>query len=549
MPAIDANTSASALDMATEIFGPGFVIDGAVYSGDAGSSGTYSNGDTTNPGVLPSDSGVILSTGLVSNFANATGANNQDGGTSTDTAGIDGSTVFNTAAGAFTFDASILEVTFTPEPGQTSLNLEFRFYSEEYNEYVYSNFNDIALVQLDGVTQPISVGSGEISVNGINNAGTVNPSFGDQANDANPGNGVFDSANPNLYIDNTGGIFATEMDGFTVTLSLDIAVTPGVQQTLLIGIADVGDQLWDSSIVIASNNSPDATDNDPVAVDDTGIVLDGLVPETVDLLANDTDPNGQTLTITQINGVGVVANDMVTLNTGQTITLNSDGTITLVNTGENLGQSSFSYTVVDTDGNTDSAFVTFDAVPICFCAGTLIDTTRGPVPVEALGIGDQVLTHDDGPQPIRWIGHRQMAARCAATAPVVFEAGSMGNDWPLQVSPQHRLLQSGHLSELYFGSHEVLAAAIHLINGQTIRQKIGGRVEYFHLMFDRHQIISANGVPSESYQPGAYSLPGLEPVAREGLFDTFPALRLNPVAYSACARPSVKGQMAALLVA
>ena len=39
------NTSATALDMANEIFGSGMVVNSATYSGDVASSGTYSNGD------------------------------------------------------------------------------------------------------------------------------------------------------------------------------------------------------------------------------------------------------------------------------------------------------------------------------------------------------------------------------------------------------------------------------------------------------------------------------------------------------------------------
>ena len=241
MTLLNADTNASAVAMASEILGSGFTINSATYSGDSASSAIYTDGDTTNPGVLPSDTGVIFSTGNVSTFSNASGANNTAGGTTANTSGVDGNAAFDAAAGQSTFDASFLEINFTAEPGQTSINIEFRFYSEEYNEYVYSNFNDIALVQLNGVTQPISVGSGEISVNGINDAGTFNPGNGSEANDPNPGNGQFDSANPNLYIDNSTGAHATEMDGFTVTLSLDIPVTPGVTYDLMIGIADVGD--------------------------------------------------------------------------------------------------------------------------------------------------------------------------------------------------------------------------------------------------------------------------------------------------------------------
>lgn len=546
MPALNANTAATAVEMAAEILGNGFTIDSAIYFGDPAASGTYADGNTTNPNVLPSDTGVIFSTGAVANFANPTGANNQAGNTSTDTSGADGNAVFDAAAGSATFDAAYMEITFTPEPGQTSLNIEFRFYSEEYNEYVYSNFNDIALVQLDGVTQPISVGSGEISVNGINNAGAANPTFGNEANDPNPGNGQFDSANPNLYVDNTAGGFATEMDGFTVTLSLDIPVTPGVQQTLFIGIADVGDSSFDSSLVIASNNVADTSDTDPVATDDTGILTFGSNDKTVDLLANDTDPNGQTLTITQINGVNVVAGDFVTLNTGQTVELNGNGTITIVNASGALGETSFSYTIADTDGNTDSAFVTFDAQPICYCAGTMIETPYGPRAVEELKVGDVVLTRDNGLQPIRWVGVRSMVTS-PKSAPIRIAAGAMGNTQTLLVSPQHRLLVTGYRAELYFGHAEVLVAARHLVNGNDISKLEPGVTTYYHIMFDQHEIITANGAMSESFQPGAYSLPGLDAGAREELFEILPELRANPQAHVKAARQTVRGQAGMLL--
>ncbi len=41
------------------------------------------------------------------------------------------------------------------------------------------------------------------------------------------------------------------------------------------------------------------------------------------------------------------------------------------------------------------------AVPPCFAQGTLIDTDRGPRPVETLRPGDRLKTLDDGAQPIR----------------------------------------------------------------------------------------------------------------------------------------------------
>lgn len=557
MPALNTDTSATAVDMASEILGNGFTINSATYTGATGSSATFEDGDTTNPNVLPSDTGVIFSTGDVSDFAHASGPNNTATDTSSNTSGANGVSQFDTAAGGNTYDASYLEVNFTALPGQTTLSIEFRFYSEEYNEYVYSNFNDIALVQINGVTIPLSVGSGDISVNSINNAGVVNPSQGSEANDPNPGNGQFDSANPNLFIDNTGGAYATEMDGFTVTLSMDIPVTPGVAQTLLIGIADVGDSFYDSSIVIASNSQAIGADVDPEAVDDFGVNTWGINPKTVDVLANDTEPNGQTLTITQINGVDVVSGDSVTLATGQTVTLNPTGTITIVNGGGATGSASFSYTVSDPDGNTDSAFVGFTANPICFTVDTLIETPFGPRPVQTLKAGDFVLTQDNGPQQIRWTGKTDYELNntpdCQALRPIRIAKGSLGPDMPnrdILLSPRHQTLVKSPETMLFLGESEVLCAAEHLLHRDGITRDMAcNHVTYLHLLLDGHEILQADGLSAESLYPGTVALDGLANRARDEILMLFPQLRTAPQNFGPAARYVARKKEAQLLVA
>ena len=60
MPELTYNTGASALQMAQTIFGDGVTVTGASYTGDPDASAIYTDGDTISPGVVPSDTGVIL---------------------------------------------------------------------------------------------------------------------------------------------------------------------------------------------------------------------------------------------------------------------------------------------------------------------------------------------------------------------------------------------------------------------------------------------------------------------------------------------------------
>ncbi|MDO8885001.1 Hint domain-containing protein [Pseudotabrizicola sp.] len=184
--------------------------------------------------------------------------------------------------------------------------------------------------------------------------------------------------------------------------------------------------------------------------------------------------------------------------------------------------------------------------PPCYAAGTLIETATGLRLVEDLQEGDMVITLDHGLQPIRWIGRRTVSG-LEDWAPIRFMTGTMGNDRPLLVSPQHRMLVQGWKAELYFGQSEVLVAAKHLVNGDTIHCQPMDRVTYMHLLFDQHQLIFAEGAVSESLLPGDEMLRGNPAMQREILY-LFPELRLS----DACngwepARPLAQGRESRVL--
>ncbi len=512
-------TNVTAMQMANAMFGPSITIVNASYSGDAVSAGIYSNGLATSPGVTPSDSGVILSTGRVVDFTNTTGQVNQVSNRSTDTTGANGDAGLNSVAGVQTYDAAIFQATFVP--AGSVLTMQITFSSEEYLEYVGSGFNDAVGVWVNGQKATLTAGNGDISINNIN-----------------------PTSNSNLYVDNANDGYNTEMDGFTVTLTLKAPVIPGVNNTIKIGIADGGDASYDSNLLIAA----DSVQTQVVAVADSFSVSRGGTT-TLNLLGNDIESSGGTLTITHINGVAVFAGQTITLPSGLAVTVNANGTITIAaDYSDPLGVNSFTYEVTNTAGITDVGLVKGNTLP-CFVEGVRIATARGPVRVEDVQIGDLVLTLDEGYQPVRWHG-RRLVARPGALAAVHIPAGVFGDHGALAVSPQHRLYLSGWRAELYCGEGEVLVKAAHLVQAGRLRQdRPDVAVTYHHLLFDRHQIIQAEGMWTESYHPGPDTLAGHDPETRDELLTLFPELATDPAhGYGPVARPVATAKAAALLV-
>lgn len=163
--------------------------------------------------------------------------------------------------------------------------------------------------------------------------------------------------------------------------------------------------------------------------------------------------------------------------------------------------------------------------PPCFVAGTLIETETGPKPVELLEVGDRIVTRDRGLQSVLWTGHRR-ADGTSDYAPIRFSPGALGNDRELLVSPQHRMLITGWRAELFFGDDEVLVAAKHLVNGDTIHRMPMDQVDYHHFLCEDHEIVLAEGLLSESFHPGDYILMSDSGIRQE-LLALFP--ELNPM--------------------
>lgn len=188
---------------------------------------------------------------------------------------------------------------------------------------------------------------------------------------------------------------------------------------------------------------------------------------------------------------------------------------------------------------------------ICFLPGTVIATPEGPRAVETLEPGDRVQTRDHGAQPLVWRGETRLSGAelylNPHLRPIRIAAGALQGGRPdedLVVSPAHRLLlpAPGCLQ-----ADEVLVAAADLEDGRGIRRDYApGTVRYIHLMLERHEILTANGLPCESFHPGLADAQVLQWHARS-LEKAMPGLSGDPARYGEPARRCLSAGEAGIL--
>lgn len=194
---------------------------------------------------------------------------------------------------------------------------------------------------------------------------------------------------------------------------------------------------------------------------------------------------------------------------------------------------------------------------ICFTPGTAIATPDGPRDVSTLMEGDAVQTQDNGVSEILWIGRRIVSgARMKAhpdLRPIRLRAGALDKDVPdagLLVSPDHRMVLRGARARTLFNADEVLVKARDLLNDHTIvRAHQLTHVTYIHMMLEQHEIVFANGVPTESFHPASAALGTLRVEEQKRLLTRVPQVKGNPLAYGSYARRTLSASDAAILQA
>lgn len=311
----------SANALVNNIIGSGITFSNATYTGRAVAVGEF-NGAASNIGL---NSGIIITTGHINV---APGPNDNGGATHSN----NGPNIpeLETLAQSQTFDGAILEFDFVPQSDFVSFR--YVFASEEYNEYVCSEFNDAFAFFMTG---PGIVGAENlalvpstttpVTINTINN-GTVG-SLGSIANSP------CELGNSTYFVGNNQN--TVQYDGWTTVLTASRTVIPCQTYHIKLMIADGADDIFDSAVFLEENSFNAETFTVSVSTffnDST--VYEGCTDATVTISRPDADPTPLTVSYT-VGGTATPGVDYAAL----------PGTITIP-----ANQSSVSFTI---DGYAD----------------------------------------------------------------------------------------------------------------------------------------------------------------------------------------------------
>ena len=154
-----------------------------------------------------------------------------------------------------------------------------------------------------------------------------------------------------------------------------------------------------------------------------------------------------------------------------------------------------------------------------------IKTLTGEKPLGQIEIGDLVLTRDNGFQPVRWIG-----ALAAGSEPrqIVIRAAALGENVPcrdLRMALTQRVLNSAPVLTHTLEHSEALIRARDLLALDGVemcddRQAAAG----WQILLDRHELIMANDMWTETWQPEAAQLAQLPKPEREAVLTLCPKL-------------------------
>jgi hypothetical protein len=154
----------------------------------------------------------------------------------------------------------------------------------------------------------------------------------------------------------------------------------------------------------------------------------------------------------------------------------------------------------------------FEAAFSAFARGTLIQTTHGPVAIEDLLPGDEIMTAEYGPTRLLWVGSMTLVPKLDGPTPpearmtrVMPEAFGMGKPMTnMMFGPGARVLAPAARLRAQIGNEKILTPMHHLLDGHGVIEIVPPRpVSVYHLCLAKHATINAGGLSVESYHPGS----------------------------------------------
>lgn len=255
-------------DLVESLIGEGVTYDNVSFAGDRRGAGTATGFGAT----FGVDGGVLLSSGSVAGEDSNVIGPNQSDNMYTEFLRPGDADLDALVAPNPTLDATTLEFDFVADADQISF--QYVFGSEEYNEYVGSEYDDVFAFFVNGQNcATVGTPPQRVSVNTVN-AGLTGTEIGTNAQ--------FFVNNPVL-----APTHDTELDGFTRVLTCGAEVEPGATSHVKLSIADTSDRVLDSTVLIAAgtfsiNHVPTADDQQletpletPVDITLTGSDSDG----------------------------------------------------------------------------------------------------------------------------------------------------------------------------------------------------------------------------------------------------------------------------------
>ena len=299
---------------------------------------------------------------------------------------------------------------------------------------------------------------------------------------------TFGDGSEDLLLFGGGPTALTSLGGF-----IDIGVVSGARVTVASDTYGGGTIITSGTLEVATSGGagPASIVFDPQGGRETLTIDAAAMPVNGGVFSNTlnafSDGSGQYL---DVAGLAFNSGQTAATLVGQVLEV-TNGATAIDFVIQNNGSNTFN-TFDDMNGGT---IVTADSTA-CYVTGTLILTETGERPVENLAIGERVVTASGALRPIQWIGRRSYGGRFLASRagllPICIQAGALAAGIPrrdLFVSPKHAMFLDG-----------VLVPAEALLNGATIVQaRRMDTVGYWHIELDSHDILLAEGAPSESF--------------------------------------------------